>query len=253
MAGRLTRGSAISNAKKLFGGRGAVFTPSRETLWALKDWVSAWGHSAAILAHRALTGSGRCSHPARAAAQGPVAVLLPGVWERWEVLSKWGRALAANGFDVRFVPELDLQLGSLESLGQALSAFLEAGGLEDVLVVAHSKGGLVAKKTMIGPQGWRIRRLISCGTPHQGAPLAALSPKALKMRDLRPQEKQIRKLASSTDVNTRIVAIQAKWDQNVPWMDSLPGGKVVTANVRGHHRILRAPETLALVVRYALD
>ena len=252
MAGKLDRGSTPSNAEKLFGRDSAVFSPSRETLWALRDWGTAWVRSAAVGARRALDRAPNASAPATKPSRKPVAVLLPGVWENWEVLSSWGRALSAVGFDVRFVPALDLQLGSIKALSQVLADFLATNELENALVVAHSKGGLVAKKAMGDSEGWRVRRLISCGTPFEGAPIAALSPKLLRMRSLVPQDPEIRELGASTQPNKRIVAIEAKWDQNVPRTTSLPGGKVVTANVRGHHSLLHAPEALALIVRYAL-
>ncbi len=253
MANRVDRGSMSSTAEKLFGQERAVFAPSRETLWALEDWGTAWVRSAIIGLRRSIGRTPKKLCPGSKRPDRQVAVLLPGIWENWEVLSSWGRALRAVGFEVRVVPALDLQLGSIQSLSQVLTGFLVESGLEDVVVVAHSKGGLVAKAAMSGEEGWRIRRLISCGTPFEGAPLAALSPRLLRMRSLVPENPEIEKLNEDTRPNQRIVAIEATWDQNVPRLTSLPGGNVVRVNVRGHHSLLHAPEAVALVVRYALS
>lgn len=214
----------------------------RETSLALADWGSA--------AKRRFT----FSTPDVRALQRPGArtvVLLPGVWERWGSTWSWGEALFAAGFDVRFVPELDLTLGSLKDLSDQLLSFLDRQVLEPPIIVAHSKGGLVAKRAMISnPE--RITGLVACGTPFDGAPLARYTPPGLKMNDLAPEAEEIRDLAANTDVNRKIVLIEAEWDQDVPQAESFPCGFRCTVPVAGHHRLLIDPLTTERIVQFVI-
>lgn len=61
---------------------------------------------------------------------------------------------------------------SAEVLGRAVTAAVGDGGRE-VIVVAHSVGGLVARYWIGVCGGWRhCRALVTLGTPHRGAPRA---------------------------------------------------------------------------------
>ncbi len=253
MAGKLT--SEPFRFRRLIGpGAESVFEEPRHLWLALRDWQLGWRTQIVISTGRALKRSSveyfLGTGPNTAS---PVAILLPGAWERCEVLKPWARALLEAGFDVRLLPEFDMQEGTLRELGDRLSDYLESNDVEDVVIVAHSKGGLVGKVALTGEQGWRIRRIISCGTPYQGAPIAHLSPARLNMRSLVPWNEEIVELAKRNDENSRIIAIRAAWDQNVPSSLELPGARIVTVPVTGHNRLLIAPEAARAIVEYTLD
>lgn len=257
MAGQSEGGVDAPRPRFLFGEpEEAAFRDPVEGAQALVDWGRGWQMGLRVQARRALR---RVLPLPReedtlddlAIQSAKTAVVLPGVWERWEVLETWARGLSALGWNVRMVPSLDLQIGTLTELADRLSQFLEEEELSDVLVVAHSKGGLVTKQAMAGTQGWRIGRLIACGTPFDGAPIANLTVPQLKMRSLVPWDPEIQILSDNHEPNLRIVAIQAQWDQNVPPDPALPGATVVTVTVEGHNALLTAPEVVALIAHYA--
>lgn len=177
-------------------------------------------------------------------------VMLPGVWERWWTTWRWGQALHGAGFDVRFIPEIDLELGTIDSLAKRVLEQLDQQGITRPILVAHSKGGLVGKQAMVTEPG-RILGLVACGTPFDGAPLARLTPPALKMSDLVPEAQQIRRLAQNTDANRRIASIEARWDQDVPAVGALPGGLYCQVPVIGHHQLLADPVTSERIVQFA--
>ncbi|WRS31131.1 hypothetical protein U6G28_05470 [Actinomycetaceae bacterium MB13-C1-2] len=232
----------------------SVFERPRHLCLALQDWQLGWHTQARISLDRFFERSSVAGFLGSHSNQGsPVVILLPGAWERWEVLKTWATALIEVGFDTRLLPEFDMQVGTLQELGDRLSSYLDSNDLQDVLIVAHSKGGLVAKTVLVGNQGRRVRRIISCGTPYEGAPIAHLSPARLNMRSLVPWNKEIQDLAKNSAVNSKIVAIRAAWDQNVPSRLELPGARVVTVPVVGHNRLLTAPEAIQAIVKYALD
>lgn len=228
----------------------AAFANPKEGALALADWSRGWGPN--LLHHtRRVLGAGPITDFPLTDTGARTAVLLPGVWERWESLATWGRALHALGWNIEVIPELDLLLGSLQELADKLQKALQSANLEQVLIVAHSKGGLVAKQAMLGEEGWRIARLISCGTPYNGAPIASLSVPALQMRSLVPWNEEITSLASRDEPNEKIVAIQAEWDQNVPSDPKLPGAQIITVPVTGHNALLTAPEVIAVISHFA--
>jgi pimeloyl-ACP methyl ester carboxylesterase len=83
-------------------------------------------------------------------------------------------ALQAAGYTVRCFA-YDWRLGITE-MAEGLSALLAAESAREVSLVAHSMGGLLARMVLQGPQGPRVHRLITLGTPHRGsfAPVQAV-------------------------------------------------------------------------------
>jgi pimeloyl-ACP methyl ester carboxylesterase len=82
--------------------------------------------------------------------------------------------LEIGGFDASF-HAFDWRL-SLEVLGAQLLERIERDPASEVMLVAHSMGGLVARAAMTRPSGDRIARLVQLGTPNFGsfAPVQAL-------------------------------------------------------------------------------
>jgi len=73
--------------------------------------------------------------------------------------------------DQAIAPSADLFMNALRALGEA--------GTEEIDVVAHSMGGLVARdaltRTQVDRAGWaKIRTLVMVGTPHAGSAFAPL-------------------------------------------------------------------------------
>ena len=57
----------------------------------------------------------------------------------------------------------------LGGLAQALAARLRADPASEVMVIAHSMGGLIARAALAQPGGERVRRLILLGVPQRGS------------------------------------------------------------------------------------
>jgi pimeloyl-ACP methyl ester carboxylesterase len=126
-------------------------------------------------------------------------------------------------------------------------AHLEEHDLTGVVIVAHSKGGLVAKYLMGMPDtGPRIRSAVTVATPYAGSALAALIP-VPSMRALLPGSPGLLRLALSRAVNAQIVSVWGWFDPHVPGGSRLEGARNVELDVGGHFRILARPELLAIV------
>lgn len=176
----------------------------------------------------------------------PSIVMIPGVWEEWGVLTRWGSALYNAGYDVRYVPHMDRVLGPIDDLARDLLDWMEHERIDKTVIVAHSKGGLVGKRAMIIASD-RFVGLVACGTPFRGAPLARLLPPASKMRDLTPENTDVTSLADDLPSNHKTVLIEATWDQNVPRIGVLPGAVHLTAPIKGHNALLGDKETAKLI------
>lgn len=78
-------------------------------------------------------------------------------------------------------------VASVERRAQALDAFLRSLGPRQVVVIAHSMGGLDARFALarLGADE-RVRALVTIGTPHRGTPVADTSLGVVSKVGLRP-------------------------------------------------------------------
>ncbi len=188
-------------------------------------------------------------HSPAPASHRPIALLLPGVYESHRMLNRWTRALDADGWDVRFAPDCDPMFGPVPLLARRVERVLMDSDATDVVIVAHSKSGLVGKYVMCGSQGWRIRSMVAVGTPWEGSSLARLTPTILQLRDLVPGDPVINQLSQRVDVNHRITSIHGRWDPSVPSGSWLDGAEVVTIDTDGHNRLLTSPVAIDAIVQ----
>ena len=115
---------------------------------------------------------------------------------------------------------------------------IEWHGLTDVVLVAHSKGGLIGKYAMtyLDPTQ-RIRRLIAVSTLFTGSKYAYLflfGP--LKLFTSR--DSVLRQLEGEGLVNAWIVSIYSQFDLHIPGGSHLEGGENARVSSIGHFRIL---------------
>jgi hypothetical protein len=101
----------------------------------------------------------------------------------WDELTP--HLLAHNATVIRFdYPNDQALAASAKDLAAALRT-LRARGVDEVSIVAHSMGGLVSRAVLVSPEAYAgnaaattelpsIERLIMCGTPNHGSPLAAM-------------------------------------------------------------------------------
>ena len=75
-------------------------------------------------------------------------VLLPGIWEPWQFLRPLATVLHAGGHPVHVVTELGWNGRDLDASADDVIAHLAAHDLRRVVLVAHSKGGLIGKKVL---------------------------------------------------------------------------------------------------------
>lgn len=174
-------------------------------------------------------------------------VILPGVYETWRFMQPLITALHERGHPVHVVTALAHNRRPLAEAAEVVTTFLEAEGLQDALLVAHSKGGLAGKAAMAGTAGHRIRAMLAVATPFGGSRYARLFP-FRTIRSFSPSDPWIVEWSRRRDVNARIVSIYPSFDPHIPEGSELPGAmKNVRLETGGHFRVLSHPRVIAEV------
>jgi len=135
---------------------------------------------------------------------------------------------------------------------EGVRALLAATGARQVVIVAHSMGGLVARAWMREHGSARVARVITLGTPHHGTSLASfgLGENALQMRR---DGAWLRDLAASEDAAIRalITSIYTHHDNIVAPQTSseLEGARNIAFGGVGHVALAANARILAAVIR----
>jgi pimeloyl-ACP methyl ester carboxylesterase len=178
--------------------------------------------------------------------EGTPIVVLPGIYETWRFLQPLVTALHERGHPVHVVALLNRNERPVAELASAVETYLEAEHLTDVVLLAHSKGGLVGKQVMVGQSGERVRGMVAVATPFGGSRYARLMP-APTLRIFSPRDATIVALARELDVNERVTSVFASFDPHIPEGSELAGAKNVRLQTGGHFRILADPRVIAEV------
>lgn len=180
-------------------------------------------------------------------------ILVPGVYESWAFLRRLAVAVHRDGHPVHVLPTLGHNRGPIPDAATLLGRYVVEKGLDDVVVLAHSKGGLIGKLAMLreDPEG-RLRGMVAVATPFGGSPLARWVPFPA-VRVFRPTDTTLMALATERAVNARIVSVYGPFDPHIPNGSHLDGAMAnVEVRTPGHFRVLADPR-LPAVVRDAVE
>ncbi|GAA3692420.1 hypothetical protein GCM10022377_00960 [Zhihengliuella alba] len=172
-------------------------------------------------------------------------VLLPGIYENWQFMHPVAEHLHRAGHPVHVVSRLGYNRGTVPAMAALVAAFLEERGLHDVILVAHSKGGLIGKYLMTMPGASdRVSRLVAVNSPFSGSVYADffLIP---SIRAFSPRNATLRQLRENLHVNERITSIYASFDPHIPGGSRLAGATNVELEAMGHFRVIGDARLLA--------
>ncbi|THG32326.1 alpha/beta fold hydrolase [Naasia lichenicola] len=220
----------------------------------LRNWV-AWGLDYAYVGYwmtRSFVGHADpqqyLAHPGPKA---PV-VILPGVYERWQFLRPLADHLEGNGHPVHMVPELRWNTASVSDSARIVNGMIEERDLHGVIIVAHSKGGLIGKAAMLQDPRGRIDRMIAISTPFSGSIYARFLVGAT-LRAFSPNNATLRSLGAQLDANSRITSIWGAFDPHIPGGSALSGATNIRLRSSGHFRPLGTQELRDAVDRALAD
>ena len=177
-------------------------------------------------------------------------VVLPGVYETWRFLHPLVRALHGRGHPVHVITALQGNRAPVVEGARIVAEQLERLDLRDVVLAAHSKGGLIGKQVMLAAAGRRVRGMVAVATPFGGSRYGRLMLGAT-LRAFSPRDATIRSLAAAAEVNARIVSVFPAFDPHIPEGSALLGAKNVPLAVGGHFRVLADPRVIAEVAALA--
>ncbi len=174
-------------------------------------------------------------------------VVLPGVYETWHAMIPIADALSDRGHPVHVVPGLGANAGPIPDAARLVARFLEQRELDDVALVAHSKGGLIGKLAMGGRGAARVDRLVALATPFAGSSMSRYMP-SRALRAFLPSDPVIRALVEEVAVNERITSIYPRVDPHIPGGSRLDGAHNVELDLVGHFGLLRHPDGIRAAV-----
>ncbi len=180
-------------------------------------------------------------------------ILIPGLLGKWHSLKSLGDSLSQKGHPVYVLDRLGYNLKSIPGSAETVRELIREKDLKNVVIVAHSKGGLIAKYVLafLDPDA-AIRKVIAVATPFGGSRMAKLSPFRFHA-ELRPESEIIRKLRDVSGVNSKIVSIFGVFDNHVQPIEScrLAGARNIRVEIHGHHLILHDPKVGEMVIHEA--
>lgn len=183
---------------------------------------------------------------------GSPVLLLPGVYEPWPFLLTLGNRLNAAGHPVHVVREIRNNVGEIPQVAAIAQRYLDEHALQNVAIVAHSKGGLVAKHMMaIDDAEHRIDRLVAVATPFGGSRMAKFMA-VRSLRAFRPANRTIALLTANRALNARITSIYGEFDAHIPGGCRLEGAVNIQLPIVGHFRLL-ADDRVIQAVMDAVD
>ncbi|PPF76625.1 alpha/beta hydrolase [Subtercola sp. Z020] len=202
-------------------------------------WMLDYGYSVRSEVSGAVRGRRTVAVRAEGAAAAPVqVVLVPGVYERWHFMLPIARRLARLGHPVHLLPELGRNLLPIADSARIVAARLAADDLRNVVIVAHSKGGLIGKYLMLrlDPEH-RVTRMVAINSPFSGSSWA----RYLRLRSIRmfaADDLTVTFLGAPSPVNERITSVFGTYDQNVqPGSGSAPARRRFSADLSASRRL----------------
>jgi len=179
-------------------------------------------------------------------------LLIPGVYEGWQYLLSAGRRMHEAGHPVHVLRGLGLNTGRIPEAAALAERYLDEHDLHGVVILAHSKGGLIGKHIMaVDDTGQRVSRMVAIATPFSGSRLARYSP-VRTLRVFRPGGSTLSRLAANYAINSRITSIYSEFDPVIPASSHLDGATNIVVREIGHFRIL-ATKAVLDAVEEAID
>jgi pimeloyl-ACP methyl ester carboxylesterase len=186
----------------------------------------------------------------REAGRVPV-VLIPGIYNKWHSLKAIADVLSHRGHPVYVVDKLRFNTREIHHAAKLVRELLEEENLQNVIIIAHSKGGLIGKYLLSKYNNdHRVKKLIAIATPFGGSHIVHfLFHRATK--ELAPGSKIIDELSKEKKINQSIVSIFGLSDNHVwPTLScELEGATNIQVSVHGHHKILFNKETQNIILK----
>ena len=171
-------------------------------------------------------------------------VIIPGFIETWKFLLPLIDKLHARGHPVHVIEGLGWNLDSIPDAARLVTGYLEQHDLEGVLLVTHSKGGLIGLSVMsVGAGARRVSAMVSIAGPFGGSRDAQFRI-APRWGAFSPRNVSLRTLAQHETATSRVVSLFGWRDLHILGGSHLAGAKNLRLDSGGHFRVLAHPRVL---------
>lgn len=167
-------------------------------------------------------------------------VIIPGVMSTWHFMKNLADPISLRGHPLYVVKELGYNLQSIPAAALIVRKLIDDKKLFDVVLIGHSKGGLVGKHALaFHNDDGRIKKLIAIASPFSGSELARAMP-VMTLSELLPGSPAVSALEGVKKVNGKITNIYGSFDNHIWPQESmrLEGAKNICLDVKGHSKIL---------------
>lgn len=145
-------------------------------------------------------------------------ILIPGITGTWAYMKKLGDEISRQGYPVYTIPELCNNLFEIPKSAEVLKKLIEKlkqKGATRIILVAHSKGGLIGKYFLTHyNKGKEVIGMIAVSTPFSGSAISEFIPHRA-FRELRASSKVILDLQKHSEVNRLIMSVYPEYDTMV--------------------------------------
>ncbi len=165
-------------------------------------------------------------------------ILLAGLSMNWHYMRHLGDRISLLGHPVYAIPGLKRNHLDVPSSAKFVRDLIDRHGLNNVVIIGHSKGGIIAKYLLVHlNRDSAVKKAIAIATPFSGSHLARIVPRR-SFHEMTPESKVIDELGQNISANAQIVSIMPEIDNHVREGSRLDGAQNITVKVRGHHKVL---------------
>ena len=177
-------------------------------------------------------------------------ILIPGISSRWGFMKRLGDPISRLGHPVYIVNKLGFNLMDIPQSAKIVREIVDQNKLEKAIIIGHSKGGLMGKYFLVHENNDnRIKGVIAIGAPFSGSRIV-YHLNRIAYKELAPEGKMIKNLASYKKMNSKIISIMPAFDNHI-WSEKksyLEGATNIIFPVNGHHKIVFDKKSIRKII-----
>jgi triacylglycerol esterase/lipase EstA (alpha/beta hydrolase family) len=180
----------------------------------------------------------------------PAVVVLPGLYETWHILKPLTDTISLMGYDIHIIHQLQRNTKLVAELASTVDEYIHQHQLQQVTLLAHSKGCLVGKQVLLNHlEDQQVKNMIALCGPFAGSSISRLINNQFS-REMATQSQTIKNLQQQKQVNDRILSIYPLHDNHIWHTEKsyLPGATNIQVNCSGHHRMVANPQVIKIII-----
>jgi triacylglycerol lipase len=175
-------------------------------------------------------------------------IIIPGFNETWVFQKTLAEFLNEKGYSIHTISTIDHNTHTIAHCVKEIETYVRIKELKDVILLAHSKGGLIVQKFLdTSSLNNRVKKAFTFSVPYKGTIWGYAGFQNLHELSLSSD-----KTARNSQINKRIINMYSMIDQHIiPNRNLLLDGATnIKLNTYWHTRILESEETRKVIAKY---